>query len=269
VLTRQTVETLQALGLRGMAAAYQTQLQDPEVQSLSFEERLGLLVDREWTDRQNRRLARRLREAHLRLSAACMEDIDYGAARGLDRPLMRTLTEGNWLHEHQSILITGPCGVGKTFLACALGNAACRRGFSVRYYRASGLVGELALARADGSHPKLLGRLARIDLLIIDDWGLATLTAIEARDLLDVIDDRCTTRSTLVASQLPIDRWHAVMPDPTVADAVLDRLVHGAFHIDLRGESMRKLRTRPGSSVTVPSLPNSQYNSGTYRGSPA
>ncbi len=244
MLTQQTIQTLHALGLKGMAAAYRAQLTDPEAHGLSFDERLGLIVDREWTERQNRRLARRLQDAHLRLGSACVEDIDYEAARGLDRSLIRTLAEGRWLREHQALLITGPTGVGKTFLACALANAACRQGFRARYYRASQLVGELALARADGSRPKLVAKLARTDLLVLDDWGLATLTASEARDLLDVLDDRCATRSTLVASQLPVDRWHAVMPDPTVADAVLDRLVHGAYRIELHGESMRKLRAR-------------------------
>ncbi|MGH9919292.1 MAG: ATP-binding protein, partial [Nitrososphaerales archaeon] len=178
-------------------------------------------------------------------------DIDYEAVRGLDRSLMHTLAEGRWLTEHQNLLLTGPTGVGKTFLVCALSNAACRRGFRARYYRASILVSDLALARADGSRPKLLGKLARTDLLAIDDWGLANLTVTEARDLLDVIDDRCGLHSTLVASQLPIDRWHAVMPDPTVADAVLDRLVHGAYRVEMRGESMRKLGARATGPQTL------------------
>lgn len=247
MLTQQTVQTLHAMGLAGMATAYHAQLTDPDVQGLSFDDRLGLLVDREWTDRQNRRLSRRLRDAHLRATAACIEDIDYEAARGLDRPLMRTLAEGRWISEHQNLLLTGPCGVGKTFVTCALANAACRRGFRARYYRASILVSELTLARADGSRPKLLRKLARTDLLAIDDWGLVTLTVPEARDLLDVIDDRCQSGSTLIASQLPVENWHAVMPDPSVADAVLDRLVHGAYRIALRGESMRKLRARPAT----------------------
>jgi DNA replication protein DnaC len=244
MLAQQTLQTMQLLGLRGMAAAYRAQLADPEAQALPFDDRLGILVDREWAERQNRQLARRLREARLRLSSACLEDIDYGPARGLDRSLLRTLAEGQWIREHRALLLTGPTGVGKTYLACALANAACRQGFRARYYRASQLVSDLALARADGSRPKLLAKLARIDLLVIDDWGLAALTPTEARDLLDLLDDRCGLRSTLVASQLPVDRWHALLPDPTVADAVLDRLVHGAYRLELRGESMRKLRAR-------------------------
>jgi DNA replication protein DnaC len=174
------------------------------------------------------------------------------------------LAEGRWIAEHQTLLLTGPCGVGKTYLVCALANAACRRGFRARYYRASTLVSDLALARADGSRPKLLGSLARTDLLLIDDWGLATLTVSEARDLLDVIDDRCQTSSTLIASQLPVDSWHAVMPDPSVADAVLDRLVHGAYRINLRGESMRKLRAPAPDPNTAGNL---QDNSTSQRGS--
>jgi DNA replication protein DnaC len=247
MLSQQTLQTLHDLGLRGMASAYRHQLDEPDVHHLSFDERLGLLVDREWSDRQARSLTRRLQEAHLRLSAACIEDILYEPARGLDRSLMRTLAEGRYLVEHQCILLTGPTGVGKTYLACALANAACRRHFSARYFRAADLVAALAVARADGSRPRLSAKLARTDLLTIDDWGLTPLTLSESADLLDVVDQRCGQRSTLVASQLPVERWHAVMADPTIADAVLDRLVHGAFHIQLQGESLRKLRVHSTS----------------------
>ncbi len=243
MLTQQTLQTLREMGLVGMAEAYQHQGQDPELQALSFDDRFGLLVDREWSARQTRRLTRRLKKAKLPL-AASVEDIDYAVARGLDRSLLRTLAECRWLHEHQNVMICGPTGVGKTYLACALANAACRQGRTARYYRVARLVSDLGIAKADGSYPQLMRHLARTDLLLLDDWGLATLTATEARELLEVIDDRCTTRSTLIASQLPVDHWHATMADPSVADAVLDRLVHNAHKLQLKGESMRKVRAK-------------------------
>lgn len=243
MLTQQTLETLRALGLTGMVDAYQQQLQDTDVQALSFDERLGLLADREWSERQTRRLVRRLQIAKLPLQAS-IEDLDYTTPRGLDRGLIRTLAEGRWLHEHLNVIICGPTGVGKTYVASALGNAACRQGWSVRYYRVSRLTGELTLAKGDGTYPRFMRRLAKTDLVMLDDWGLATLTAGEARDLLEVIDDRCTRRSTLIASQLPVEAWHGTSPDPSIADALLDRVVHTAHKIVLRGESMRKLRAK-------------------------
>ncbi len=223
MLNQETLEKLRRMRLGAMADALVAQEASPESHELSFEERLGLAVDREWTARRDRRLARLLKQAHLRLTAA-PEDIDYRTPRGIDRPLLRQLLGGDWLRDGRNILLTGPTGVGKTFLACALGNAACRQGFATRYYRVPRLLGDLELAKADGSFPSLLGRLATVDLLILDDWGLATLTAPEARDLLEVIDDRSMTRSTLVSSQLPVENWHSTMADPTVADAILDRL---------------------------------------------
>jgi len=243
MLTQQTLETLRALNLTGMADAYQAQLQDADAQALAFDERLGLLVDREWSARQTRRLVRRLQIARLPLPAA-IEDIDYTTPRGLERGLIRTLAEGRWLHEHLNLILCGPTGVGKTYVASAVGNAACRQGFSVRYYRVSRLAGELTLAKADGSYPRLMRALAKTDLLILDDWGLVTISPSEARELLEVIDDRCTRRSTLIASQLPVEAWHSVIPDPSLADALLDRVVHTAHKIVLRGESMRKLRAK-------------------------
>jgi len=246
MLAHQTLETLRELRLGGMADAYETQLGDAEAQTLSFDERLGLLADQEWSRRQSRRLARRLQEAKLPL-AATVEDIDYTVPRGLDRGLIRTLAQGRWLHEHLATLITGPAGVGKTFIASALGNAACRQGCTTRYYRVSRLLAELGIAKADGSYPRLLARLAKTDLLIVDEWALVPLSVADARELLDVIDDRCTTRSTLIASQLPVDAWHGTIPDPSLADALLDRIVHTAHRIALRGESMRKLRATKAS----------------------
>ncbi len=207
-----------------------------------LEERLGLLVNREWTARRDRKLARLLKEARLRFPEAAPEDINYRAARGVDKPLLRGLFGGEWLRDGRAVLIAGATGLGTTFIACALGNVACRQGFRTRYYRMPRLLGALELARADGSYVGFLGRLASLDLLILDDWGLAPLTAPEARDLLEVVDDRCITRSTLVSSQLPVENWHATMADPTVADAILDRLVHNAYRLALKGESMRKVK---------------------------
>ncbi|MFS8535919.1 MAG: IS21-like element helper ATPase IstB [Limnochordales bacterium] len=240
MLTQTTIERLRAMRLRGMADALTVQQQQPELQSLTFEERLGLLVDQEWVDRQNRRLARLLKEAKFRV-AACMEDIDYQHPRGLDRAVMRNLATGQWVKYGQHVLIVGPTGVGKTFIACALGNAACRHGFTVRYYRVPRLLADLATAKVDGSFRRILSNLARTDVLILDDWGLVPISVAESRDLLEVIDDRAQARSTIIASQLPIETWHGVIGDATVADAILDRLVHGAHKLTLKGESMRKI----------------------------
>jgi len=242
MIHQQTVERLRSLRLPAMADALVTQASQPDVHGLSFEERLGLLVDQEWLYRDNRRLARLLHDAKLRV-AACVEDIDYTHPRGLDRVVVRSLATCGWVRSHQNVLITGPTGVGKSFMACALGNAGCRQGFSARYYRVPRLMTELAIARGDGSFPKLLGRLARVQLLVLDDWALTPLNAQEARDLLEVIDDRCQTSSTIVATQLPIDQWHGTIADPSVADAILDRLVHNSHKLILKGESMRKTRT--------------------------
>ena len=245
MLAQQTIERLHQLRLTGMAQAFGAQLHDTSYHNLSFEERFGLLVEQEWLYRQNKRLARLLRQAQLRLPA-CLEDIDYVTPRGLDRGLMKSLGTCQWIREHLNILISGPTGVGKTFLACAFANAACRQGFSARYYRVSRLLQELSLARGDGSYPRLLSQLAKIELLVLDDWGLAPFTETSGRDLLEVIDDRWQVRSTIVASQLPLEHWHSLFPDPTVADAVLDRLVHNAHKINLKGESLRKVKSSLG-----------------------
>jgi len=241
VLNQHTVETLRRMRLTGMAEALLSQTQQPNSNELSFEERFGLLVDYEWTYRQNRRLSRLLKQARLKVPA-CLEDIDYQHPRGLDRAVMRPLASCEWLRQHQNVLISGPTGVGKTFIACALANHACRHGFSALYYRAPKLFTEIAIARGDGSYPKLMNQLSKIDLLVLDDWGLAPLAATETRDLLEVIEDRYQNRSTIMASQLPIEDWYAAMADPTMADAVLDRLVHNAHKLALKGESMRKLK---------------------------
>lgn len=248
MLIQQTLERLQEMRLTGMVDELEAQLRRPDSRELSFEERLGLLVDQELTHRQDRRLTRLLHQAKLRIPA-CMEDIDYRHPRGLDRSLLQSLAQGRWIRSRQSVLLTGPTGCGKTYIACALANAACRQGFSARYYRLARFMAELAMAKGDGTHPKFLQKLARTDVLVLDDWGLAPLTETESRELLEVIDDRVHGRSTIIASQLPIAQWHGTMSDPTAADAILDRLVHGAYKIVLSGESMRKIHAEGGGTT--------------------
>jgi DNA replication protein DnaC len=243
MLTQQTLERLNDMRLTGMAEALASQIQQPDIRELSFEERLGLMVDQEWIYRQDRRLTRLLRQAKLRIPA-CIEDIDYRHPRGLDRALLQSLAQCQWIRSHQSILIAGPTGCGKTYIACALANAACRQGFKARYYRLARFMADLAMAKGDGTHPKLLQTLAKTNVLVLDDWGLAPLTETESRELLEVIDDRVNCRSTIIASQIPIAEWHGTMSDPSAADAILDRLVHGAYKIALRGDSMRKVQAQ-------------------------
>lgn len=242
MLTHPTFEKLQALRLAGMARALEDQQRLPEIESLSFEERLGLLVDREMTDRENRRLKIRLRQARLRQPAA-LEDIDFRHPRGLDKSIIAQLSSCHWVHEHHNVLITGPTGCGKTFLTCALAHKACREGYTVRYLRLPRLFQDLQIAKGDGRYPKLLAALAKTDLIALDDWGLTPLTDEQRRDLLELLEDRHGLRSTLVAAQLPVDKWHAQIGDPTLADAILDRLIHNAHKIPLKGESMRKLKS--------------------------
>ena len=239
MLKHPTLDGLQALKLTGMVAALADQVVTPDIDELAFEERLGLLVDREITERENRRLTSRLRRARLRHTAA-LEDIDYRNPRGLDKGLIQSLASCQWAKEHLNILITGPTGVGKTWLACALAHKACREGYTVQYLRLSRLLRELMIAKGDGRYPKLLANLAKVDVLLLDDWGLMKLSAENRRDLLEVLEDRHGIRSTIATSQLPIEEWHNVIGDPTLADAILDRLVHNAYKINLRGESMRK-----------------------------
>lgn len=242
MLNHPTYERLAQLRLSGMAKALAEQAQTPEMLTLTFEERLGLLVDREVTERHNRQTSSRLRRARLKQTAVA-EDIDYRHPRGLDRTLFRRLLTGDWVRGHQSILITGPTGVGKTYLACALADAACRQGFTALYQRLPRLFEELTIARADGRLLKLMGTLAKVDVLVLDDWGLAILDGERRRDLLEILDERYQTRSTLVTSQLPVAHWHDALGDPTLADAILDRLVHQAHALALAGESLRKLRS--------------------------
>lgn len=242
MLTQPTVEKLYALRLNGMAEAFRTQLQNPDSGQLSFEERFALLVDQQWNWKQNRALARRLTNARLK-GSACVEDIDFRQTRGLDRTLIRSLAaESDWVRQHQNIFLVGPTGIGKSYLACALAQKACRDGFTALYTRAPQLFRDLAAARADGSLRHLLHRLARIDVLILDDWAMAPLSDAERRDSLEICDDRYQTRSTILTSQLPVPSWHEQIGDPTLADSILDRLVHNAHHIQMQGESMRKKR---------------------------
>lgn len=238
MLIQQTLTTLNKLRLSGMVTAYQNQAR--ESLALSFDERFGLIVDYEWTTRQNRLLTRLLKDARLRLRA-CLEDIDYQYPRGLDRELLIDLHALTWLNLHQNLLIAGPTGVGKSFIACAFGNAACRNGFKTRYYRVPDLLTDLQMAKGDGSYPRLRRNLAQKDLLIIDDWGLSPFNQLEGREILEVIEDRFQIGSTILASQLPVESWYELFADPTIADAVLDRLVHNAQRIAMYGESMRKL----------------------------
>jgi DNA replication protein DnaC len=239
MLIHQTAEKLKTMRLGAMAELLLNQESQTAAAQLSFEERLGLLVDYEWTSRQNKKLQRLLKNARLKINA-CLEDIDYQHPRKLDQKLMVHLGSMKWLLAHQNVLLSGPTGVGKTYLVCALGNQACRHGFSVRYFKMSKLTAAIAAGKADGSLPQFLDRLAKINLLIIDDFGLAPLTAEQGHDFLDIIDDRLERGSTVMASQLPVEHWHQLLGDPTVADAVLDRLVHRAHRLALSGETMRK-----------------------------
>ena len=241
MLTHPTVDKLHQLRCTAMATALAEQLGSPQVEALSFEERLGLLVDRELTERHSRQLTNRLRRARLR-HAACVEDIDFRQPRGLDKDLVLSLADGRWIRDHLNLLVTGPAGVGKTWISCALTHSACRLGYSASYRRLPRLLTELAIARADGRYAKLLASIAKTSVLVIDDWGVSKLSAENRRDLLEIIEDRHGLRSTIVTSQLPVESWHAVIGDPTLGDAILDRLVHNAYQLNLKGESMRKTR---------------------------
>ena len=241
MLVNPTLTKLYELKLLGMAKAYQEQDNISDIGTLSFEERLGLLVDQEQTQRQNRRLTSRLKTAKLRQNA-CIEDIDLRYERGLEKALLLQLSSCEWIKDHHNVLVTGPTGIGKSYIACALAHSACREGYKSLYVRLPRLLEDMGIARADGRYNKLLITLSRTDLLVLDDFGLSKLTDHNCRDLLEIIEDRYGLKSTIIASQLPIKSWHDAMLDPTLADAILDRLVHNAYKINLNGESMRKQR---------------------------
>jgi DNA replication protein DnaC len=246
MLNQPTIEKLHTMKLHGMADAFRAQLETPDLSQLSFEERFALLVDQQWLWKENRALARRLISAKLK-ERAVIEDIDYQHPRGLDRKLMRTLSSGEWLRQKQNLVLIGPTGIGKSWLGCALAQKACRDGYSVLHKRMSELFRELSIAHADGSIGRVLLKLSRVDVLLLDDFAMAPLKDSERRDFLEICDDRYQRRSMILTSQMPVAHWHEQIGDPTIADSILDRLVHNAHRIELHGESMRKKQPRkPG-----------------------
>jgi DNA replication protein DnaC len=246
MLMEQTFEKLYHMKLNGMADAFKEQLEQQNMNDLTFEERFALIVDRQWTWKEDRRMKRLLTNAKLKING-CIEDIDYKTQRGLDKSLILRLSSCDWIKNANNLIITGPTGVGKTYIACAMANRACRMGFTAFYIRIPKLFQDLAIARGDGSYPKIMKKLTKANVLVIDDLGLAPMSAQERRDLLEVVEDRHGLTSTIVAAQVPVDLWHENIRDHTIADAILDRLVHNAYKIILKGESMRKLR----SSLTI------------------
>src|ERR1700678_2056006 len=250
MLNQPTIEKLHAMKLYGMADAFRAQLETPDTSQLGFEERFAMLVDRSWLWKENRALARRLQSARLK-ERGVIEDVDYQHPRGLDRKLLRTLSASDWVRQHHSILLLGPTGIGKSWLACALAQKACRDGFSVLHKRTSELFRELAVAHADGSIGRFLVRLSRIDILLLDDFAMAPLKDAERRDFLEICDDRYQRRSLILTSQMPVAHWHEQIGDPTIADSILDRIVHSAYRIELQGESIRKKHRKPGADEAI------------------
>ena len=242
MLTQPTIEKLNSMKLTAMAKAFASQMQCPDMTQLSFEERFGLIVDYQMTDLENRRMQNRLKNAKLRLSA-CIEDLDFKQGRGMDRSTVMSLAGNQWVKSHHNILVTGPTGAGKSYLACALAQKACRDGYTTIYQRVPRLLQEIAVSRHDGRYNKLIAPIIKCEVLILDDLLISPLTREEQRELLEIVEERYDRRATVVTSQLPIKAWHDAMQDPTLADAILDRLVHNAYKLELKGESMRRKRT--------------------------
>lgn len=242
MLTHPLLDKLRQLRCQGMLEAFQEQLQHPDMQALSFEDRICLMIDREWWFRENNRIKKRLKNAHLKQTAS-MEDIDYDPSRGLSKPVMQTLSSCQWIRDHHNLLLMGPTGTGKSFIASALGHKACLEGFTVLYVRCPRLFQELGVAKGDGRYLKLIEKISKSQVLILDDWGVNPMEDGNRRDLLEILDDRHQRTSTIVTSQLPLKHWHDLIGDPTLADAILDRLIHNAHKVELKGESMRKKKS--------------------------
>jgi len=240
MLNNQTIDKLSGMRLSAMAREYRRQLESIPTSSLGFEERFGMLVDSEWTARKNNLLQRLLKIAGLRIRNACLEDLDYAPQHNLDKNMVSRLANCNWVNEGRNLIICGATGTGKTYLASAFGNAACRQGFKVKYYRVNRLLTDLTIGHGDGSYNKLMRDLKKMDLIILDDFGMAILDPLSSRDLLEVIEDRFGAKSTIIATQLPVTKWHDLFEDSTIADAILDRVIHNSHRFEPKGDSKRK-----------------------------
>ena len=250
MLIHPTIDKLNSMRLTGMAKGVRAQMENPEIHNLPFEDRLAIIVDMEFMEREKRQLARRLKSAKMRQDAV-LEDLDTKASRGIDRSLLASLSTCQWVKKNHNLLITGATGVGKTWLSCALSHTACRLGITALYHRLPTLMQELDLARHDGRYKKVMKSIANAELLILDDWGIAPMSPEQLRDLLEIIDERYHKSSTLITSQLPVANWHEAIGDPTMADAILDRVLHNAYKIELKGESMRRLSSKIDATETL------------------